>query len=177
LETYGRIFAERSHLDVTVLRLGNVFGNRLNLERPRTHGVVARMLTDLIRNDVITVYGTGTQILSLLHAADCAAAIAAVLAKPATPGAFEVFNISGEDLSVGAIADLLVEAYGSGRVARVPWPLDGSAMARDIHLEDSQFREQYRWAPEKRVVEELALAARQFRPRSDTPSREPERSG
>jgi len=161
LETYARIYASRNDLDVTVIRLGNVFGSTYNLSRKRAHGVVPRMLGDLTEHGAVKVYGTGSQLLGLLHARDCAEAIAAVVEEPSVGGRVQVFNVAGEELSVESVADTLVRGFGTGEVIRVPWPQDGLAMARDVHMDDVRFREAYGWMPRRSVTEALTSVARQ----------------
>jgi UDP-glucose 4-epimerase len=162
LETYGRVFARQRDLDVVVLRLGNVFGDLYRLDRPRAHGLVPRMLRDLVEKGEVGVYGDGQQTINLLHVADFARAAGATMSTPVVPGSYAVYNVSGDDLTVDEIAGLLVKGLGRGAVRMVPWPDGGVAMAQNLSLDDSAFRTTYGWQPEADVRERLTCLARQW---------------
>jgi nucleoside-diphosphate-sugar epimerase len=156
MEEYGRLFASRNAYDVTVLRLGNVFGEVIDVDYPRTHGVVARMLRDLVREGAAKLYGDGGQSLELLHAQDVGRAVAAVMASPASPGTFSIYNVRGERLTVREVADELAAGIGAGSTLHVPW--EGTmqkAMAKDIRLCDEAFRARFSWSPSRNVREAL----------------------
>ena len=76
---------------------------------------------------------------------------------------FSVFNVSGESLSVRSIAELLCQGYGSGVLVSVPWSggLERAA-AGDIQLDDSRFRLDFGWRPQRLVAMELKHLARDW---------------
>ncbi len=164
LEEYGRLFAPRLGLEVTVLRLGNVFGRIVNVDQPRTHGVVARLVHDLLNTGTAQLYGDGTQYLDLLHADDLARAVVAVLETPPETGRFSIFNVRGQRLSVRQVAELLRDGLGSGTITCVPWdPTLRQSLAQDVELDDSAFRTRYGWHPSRNVHEELTALGKACR--------------
>jgi nucleoside-diphosphate-sugar epimerase len=164
MEEYGRLFAARKEYDVTVLRLGNVFSDVIDVDYPRTHGVVGRMLRDLVREGVAKLYGDGSQSLELLHAHDVARAVVAVMAGPPAPGGFAVYNVRGERLTVREVAEALSAGVGKGDTIRVPWDSGmQKAMAKDVRLCDDTFRGRYQWSPATNVREALYSIGRRWR--------------
>ncbi|MGH9158076.1 MAG: NAD-dependent epimerase/dehydratase family protein [Acidimicrobiales bacterium] len=164
LEQYGRMFAHRERLEVVVLRLGNVFGEVLSLDRDRSHGVVARMLTDLVVDGEARLLGGGHQKIQLVHANDVARAIGEVLTRPLRPGGFSVFNIAGESISVAEIAELLAEGLGRGRLIELSWPPGmEAAVARDIELDGDRFCTTSGWRCRFPVRRELLHLGRVWR--------------
>lgn len=161
MEQEGGRVAEQRLLEVVSLRLGNVFGEILRLEQPRSHGMVALMLRDLVMQGEIRLFGGGTQTVNLLYVDDLVEAISQVLARqhlePLT-----VFNVSGEALTVRSIADVLYRGARTGRIVSVPWPaVIEHAVARDSQLDDSKFRSRFEWRRMRSVTAELERVARQ----------------
>lgn len=164
LEQYGRMYAQRQRLDVVVLRLGNVFGDVLSLDRHRSHGVVAKMLTNLVLDGEARVMGGGTQKVQLIHASDVAGAIETLLCQPVRPGGFAVYNLGGESVAVADIARLLVEGLGRGEVTDWPWPAGmDTAMARDLELDDQRFCRTFDWKRACAVRPVLVQLGRKWR--------------
>lgn len=161
----GRMAAERQ-LEVISLRLGNVFGDILRLDQPRSHGMVALMLRDLVSRREIRLFGGGKQTVNLLHVDDLAVAISKVL-MPRQVAPHEAFNVRGEELAVRSVAESLLRGAGSGELVAVPWPSGlERALARDIHLDDSKFRGRFGWRPARSATRELEGLARSFVTRS-----------
>jgi nucleoside-diphosphate-sugar epimerase len=160
MEQEGGRVADQRRLEVVSLRLGNVFGDIQWLDQPRSHGMVALMLRDLVIRREIRLFGGGSQTVNLLHVRDLAEAISVVLghqyADPLT-----AFNVNGERLTVSSIAKALCNGAGFGRLVSVPWPAGlAQAVARDIELDDSKFRGRYGWRPKISATEELERIAR-----------------
>lgn len=160
MEQEGARAARQRKLEVVSLRLGNVFGDILQLDQPRSHGLVALMLRDLLTQREIRLFGGGKQTVSLLHVLDLAAAITRVF-DDQIGAAYAAFNVSGETLSVRSVAESLRKGVGSGTLLSVPWPEHlERAVARDVRLDDSKFRTRFGWRPALSVTTELELLAR-----------------
>lgn len=173
MEDYGRLFAFRNGYDVTVLRLGNVFGDVVDIDYPRSHGVVPRMLRDVVRDGVAQLYGDGSQRLELLHTEDVAAAVVAVMNAPGVPGSFSVYNLAGESLSVREVAQELCQGVGAGETVCVPWDAAiQQSMAKDMQLCDSAFRDRYGWRPTKDLLAALRAIGSKYR--TELPSAGPQ---
>jgi dTDP-glucose 4,6-dehydratase len=75
--------------------------------------VVPRFITQALRDEALTVHGDGHAARDWLYVDDDAEAIEAVIAAPLDAVAGEVLNVAtGVDISVGEIADRVLEALG-----------------------------------------------------------------
>lgn len=164
MEQYGRVWAHRRDLSVTALRAGNVFGDVLDIDAPRAHGVTAQLLSDLARRGKAELYGGGHQALEMLHADDLARAVFVILERQMRVPRFSVFNLHGERMSLVEIARQLSAGLGSGEIVPVPWPeaIKG-AVAGDVSLDDSAFRGEFGWAPVHDIRAELQRIAAAWR--------------
>ncbi len=114
---YGRMHGLR----VSALRLTNVYGPRLHLDRP-DQGFLAVFIRRALLGEDITLFGDGSQRRDCLHVDDV---VDAMIAAATIPDAFgEVFNLGhDESLTLADIAGRIVEACGSRSVVScVPWP-------------------------------------------------------
>lgn len=116
---YGRTHGLRS----SVLRLTNVYGPRLHLDRSGL-GFLSVFIRRALRGDDIELFGDGSQLRDCLYVDDVVDAILAAVSHPAAIG--EIFNLGhSEVLSLAEIARLVVDAAGTAsRVRCVPWPDD-----------------------------------------------------
>jgi UDP-glucose 4-epimerase len=116
---YARVHGLRS----TVLRLTNVYGPRLHLDRP-DQGFLSVFLRRALVGDDIELFGDGSQERDCLHVDDVIDAMIIASRHDAAVG--EVFNLGHPDaLSLARIADLVLAAAGrGGSVRHVPWPED-----------------------------------------------------
>lgn len=163
MEEQGRLYADRRNLAILALRLGNVYGKVVNLDAPRAHGLVAKMLKDLVRDGNIRLYGRGTQEVDLLHVDDLAAALV-VVARTCSPG-FGVYNISGERMTIRQVAEALRDGVERGELVDSPWPpAIRDAVARDIVLDDRTFRDSFGWTPVRRGPQALTGIASEWAP-------------
>lgn len=162
MEEYGRMFGQLLDLDVAVLRLGNVWGEIIDIDFPRTHGLVAKMLHDLLSEGTIKLFGDGKQTVDMLHVADLAEVIGMVLEGTPSDEKFTVFNIHGEQISLRDVAQALRQGFGSGVISYTPWPPDlRDATANNIELDGSRFRQSFGWTCTTDMRAELrSLAAR-----------------
>lgn len=160
MEDQGRLYAPRRNLSILALRLGNAYGVVVDLDAPRTHGLVAKMLKDLVREGEIRLYGGGTQEVDLLHADDLAAAL--VMARECTPG-FGVYNVSGERMTIRQVAEALRDGVERGQLVDIPWPSSiRDTVARDIVLDDRAFRDSFGWTSVRRGPQALTGIAREW---------------
>jgi UDP-glucose 4-epimerase len=155
MEQEGGRRALQRKLEIISLRLPNVFGDILWLDQPRSHGLVALMLRDLVKQREIRLFGGGSQTVNLLHVDDLTVAISRVL-EDRSLDSHQVFNVSGEALTIRSVAESLAKGAGGGRLVSVPWPagLETSA-ARDYELDDSRFRCHFGWRRGRSATGEL----------------------
>lgn len=100
-------FTERYGMKTSVLRMGNIIGER------STHGVVFDFYRKL-RADPrkLEILGSGRQTKSYLHVSDCISAIGKIMEKQGKN--FEIYNVgSAESASVDEIARLVANEIGA----------------------------------------------------------------
>jgi dTDP-glucose 4,6-dehydratase len=95
-------------LPIVIVRPFNNYGPRQHPEK-----VVPRFITQALRDEPLTVHGDGHASRDWLYVFDDAEAIEAVIAAPIENVAGEVVNVAtGADISVGEIADLVLDVLG-----------------------------------------------------------------
>src|ERR671930_485936 len=95
-------------LPIVIVRPFNNYGPRQHPEK-----VVPRFVIQALRDEPLTVHGDGHASRDWLYVDDNAEAIEAVIAAPLDSVAGEVLNVAtGVDISVGEIADRVLEALG-----------------------------------------------------------------
>ena len=125
-ERYVQITGARNdvELNVTSLRMFNVYGERQSIDNPY-QGVLAIFIGNALRGEPITVHGDGLQTRDFVYIGDVAEAWMRVLDMPETFDA--VLNVgSGRGTSVSELADAVLGAFGESRAS---WDI-GSAPAQ-----------------------------------------------
>ena len=114
---YSRTYGLRS----TVLRLTNVYGPRLHLDRT-DQGFLSVFIRRALCGDDIELFGDGSQERDCLYVDDVVDAMLAAATHPDAVG--EIFNLGNcEVLALVDIARLIVAATGGDTEIRcVPWP-------------------------------------------------------
>jgi dTDP-glucose 4,6-dehydratase len=98
-------------LPIVIVRPFNNYGPRQHPEK-----VVPRFITQALRDEPLTVHGDGHASRDWLYVFDDAEAIGAAIAAPIDAVAGEVVNVAtGVDISVGDIADAVLETLGKPR--------------------------------------------------------------
>ena len=108
-ESMAYFYYQEKKLGVRIVRFFNTVG-------PRQVGhygmVVPRFVTAAIKNEPLTVYGTGSQSRCFCHVKDAVAGVLAVVDSNATLG--EVFNIGNdEEITIEDLAHEVIELTGS----------------------------------------------------------------
>ena len=108
-ESMAYFYYQEKKLGVRIVRFFNTVG-------PRQVGhygmVVPRFVTAAIKNEPLTVYGTGSQSRCFCHVKDAVAGVLAVIDSNATLG--EVFNIGNdEEITIEDLAHEVIELTGS----------------------------------------------------------------
>ena len=114
-ERYAHVTGARADVDleVTSLRMFNVYGPRQSISNPY-QGVLAIFIGNVLRGEPITIHGDGEQTRDFVFVEDAVTAWLRVLEAPATGGA--VFNVgSGSETSVNELADAVLAAFGESR--------------------------------------------------------------
>jgi UDP-glucose 4-epimerase len=129
------LYHEVYGLRATAVRLTNVFGPRQRL-RDDLQGFLPIFVRRALAGDAIAVFGDGEQQRDCLYVDDVVECL--LLAATASDAPGQIFNVGNDErLSLGAIADAVVAAAGTGRVEHVPWPPDRDAIDIGSYFGDS----------------------------------------
>lgn len=145
MEHMFRLYYELYGMKTSCLRISNPYGP--GQKDGQSYGVVNNFTMRALRGEAITIYGDGSQIRDFVYIDDV---VAAILAAAASPGAYgRVFNCGGpEEISLLALAELIVETAGSGLVRKVPWPEEAKkADIGDMFLGKSAINKELEWVP------------------------------
>lgn len=130
-EAYCKAYANAFGLDLTILRLFNVYGPR-QFGSPYA-GVITRFIERLRDHKPPIIFGDGEQTRDFIYVGDAAEAIIKLLS---TGGRGEVFNLgSGSSISINELADLIMEIMNVGGVKPIhvePRPGDIRKSQADI---------------------------------------------
>jgi UDP-glucose 4-epimerase len=139
---YNNVFKVRA----CSLRLTNVYGPR-QLIRHNRQGFIGWFIRLAIEGGVIQIYGDGTQQRDFVHVDDAADAFLRAGALDACNG--EVFNVGGErPITHAALASLILEIAGSGRIEYIEWPSDKKAIdIGDFYADSTKLQRTTGWRP------------------------------
>jgi UDP-glucose 4-epimerase len=158
-ERYVHTTAERVDLDfdfqVTSFRMYNVYGPRQALDNPY-QGVLGIFLGNLLRGEVLTIFGDGDQSRDFIYIDDVVDAWTAALANPATYGG--IFNIGGgKRLSISDLADHVLAAFGRSRSnGAVVYRDSRPGEQRHVEADTTLARTSFGWEPRVSFEEGLA---------------------
>ena len=148
-ESLAYFYYLEKKLPVRIVRFFNTVG-------PRQVGhygmVVPRFVTASLKNDPITVYGTGEQIRCFCHVDDAVNALLIVMASEKAIG--QVFNVgNNQQISIEGLAQKIIEITGSkSKIVKVPYsqayPEGFEDMQRRVP-DISKIRNVLGWSPQK----------------------------
>jgi UDP-glucose 4-epimerase len=124
-------------LPVVIVRLFNTVGPR---QTGRYGMVIPRFVRQALENEIITVYGDGTQSRTFTHVLDVVDAMMKLLETPEAIG--EVVNIGGvEEISILSLAERIRDKVGSSSAVRLlpyeeVYPKDFEDMQRRVPSTD-----------------------------------------
>jgi len=117
-EILAYLYFKEKNVPSIIVRLFNTVGPR----QSASYGmVIPRFVKQALKNDNITVYGTGNQTRCFLHVQDAVEALVKLSKNPKSIG--EVFNIgSQEEISIKALAERVVKmAESSSKIDLIPY--------------------------------------------------------
>lgn len=164
------LYARIHGLRASALRLTNVYGPRLHLDRP-DQGFLAVFIRRALLGEDIALFGDGSQHRDCLHVDDVVDAMIAAATCPEAVG--DVFNLGHhESLTLAEIAGRVIDACGSGsKVSCVPWP-DGLAKIDigSFQGDYSKSSDVLGWKPSIGFTEGIRDTIRSYRERAWSPS-------
>ena len=169
-EQLHRLYGELYDMQVTVLRLTNVYGPRQHLERQGL-GFLPVFIRQALSGEEIVLYGDGSQRRDCLYVDDVVDAL--LLSAGSADAAGEILNLGhGDSLTLEQIARPTQRAAGQQESVRcVPWP--DELLRIDIGSFHGDFAKAKRvlgWDPAYSFDEGIAATVRHYLDRSWSPS-------
>lgn len=121
-ETLASDYARQFGCDVRIARIFNTYGPRM---RPDDGRVVSNFCVQALRNEPITIYGTGNQTRSFCYVDDLIQGLLRLGEVPSVPGPVNLGN--PEEVTVRDLAERIITRVGSGSVVHQPLPQDDPA--------------------------------------------------
>jgi UDP-glucose 4-epimerase len=119
-EWFHMVYHTAYGLHTASLRLTNTYGPR-QLIRHNRQGFIGWFVRLAIEGKTIQLYGDGQQLRDLTYVDDVVDAFLRVGVSDVAGG--QVFNLGGQKpISLLALAELIVQLAGRGRVELIPWP-------------------------------------------------------
>jgi UDP-glucose 4-epimerase len=146
-EQFHLLYGECYGLSAAVVRLTNVYGPRQRL-RDDFQGFLPIFVRHALLGEPIPVFGDGAQQRDCLHVDDVVECLLRAAYSPDAPG--QVFNVGNDEhLALRDLAQMIIDAAGSGSVEFVPWPPDRDAIDIGSYFGDSsKAKRLLGWEPE-----------------------------
>jgi UDP-glucose 4-epimerase len=148
-EEYCNMYSQQYGLDITTLRLANVYG-------PRGHGVIPDFLDKISRNpEKLEIIGTGLQSRDFVHVSDVVDAF--TLAAVSENAIGKTYNIGfGNTTKIIDLAKMILKIMNLlGKTAitttNVPWKGD----INTIWFDASKIKKELKWTPKIRLEDNL----------------------
>lgn len=156
---YNNVYGVRA----TALRLTNTYGPAMRVKDARQTflGIWVRRV---LENQEIEVWG-GKQLRDFTYVDDAAAAMLLAAISPDADG--EVYNLGGEcRISLSALADMLVEVAGQGKIVTREFPADRQRIdIGDYYADWSKIQRDLGWEPSVPLREGLTRTVEYYRAR------------
>lgn len=148
-EQYCNMYSKQYGLDITILRLANVYG-------PRCHGVIEDFLDKISRNpEKLEIIGTGLQSRDFVHISDVVEVF--ILSAVSEVAVGETFNIGfGKTTKIIDLAKMILKILGLSdktviTTTNVPWQGDINTIWFDI----SKVKKTLKWHPKISLEDNL----------------------
>lgn len=161
-ENYHLLYNDVFGIRACSLRLTNVYGPR-QLVKHNRQGFIGWFTRLAVEDGDIEIYGDGSQLRDFVYVDDAADAFLRAGASDACNGG--VFNVGGaEPISHRALAALLIEVAGTGRMRFVEWPPDKKRIdIGSFYADSSKFRATVGWSPQVSLRDGLAASVAFYR--------------
>jgi UDP-glucose 4-epimerase len=166
-EAYHLVYGEVYGLRCSVLRLTNTYGPRMRVKDDR-QTFLGTWLRLAVEGEELLVFGHGTQQRDFTYVDDAVDAFLLAGARVEADG--EVFNVGGEPpVSLGELAELLVDVAGGGSYRLVPFPEERRSIdIGDYFADDSKIRERLGWEPKVGLRQGLERSLAYYREHAES---------
>jgi UDP-glucose 4-epimerase len=145
-ERYHVLYNNVYGIRTSVLRLTNTYGPRMLVKNNR-QTALGWLIRQALDGEQIDIFGDGSQLRDFTYVDDAVEAFLAAGASDAANG--QVFNIGAiEPISLGEVAELLIDLAGTGSFRLLPFPEARRAIdIGSIYVDDRKIRRVLRWQP------------------------------
>ncbi len=144
-EWYHILYNNVYGIKATSLRLTNTFGPRHQMKHHR-QGIINWFIRQIIDGVTVRIYGDGSQIRDTNYVDDVVDAMLLAMASDATNG--EVYNLGGTPMKLRELVELMIEVYGKGEYALVPFPEESKEIEIGNYIADyGKFQRAVGWSP------------------------------
>jgi UDP-glucose 4-epimerase len=160
-EWYHLLYHQVHGIATSVLRLTNTIGPRMRIKDAR-QTFVGVWVKNLIEGKPIEVWG-GEQLRDFTYVDDCVDAMLLAATMPEATG--RVFNLGGtEPVSLRALAELMVEMNGSGKIRVRSFPGERKKIdIGDYYADDTLIRNTLGWRPRVTLRKAIGLTLEYYR--------------
>jgi UDP-glucose 4-epimerase len=161
-EWYHLLYGEIYGIPVTVLRLTNTYGPRMRVKDAR-QTFLGYWLRLAVAGDEVQIWGDGLQRRDFNYVDDAVRAFLLAAARDEAVG--KIYNLGDDEIvSLKQLAELLVEANGSGEFRIVPFPPDRKAIdIGDYYGNFGRIRAELGWTPRVGLAEGLRRSLEFYR--------------
>src|SRR5262252_1762118 len=154
-ERYHVLYNNVYGIRTSVLRLTNTYGPRMLVKNNR-QTAIGWLIRQVMDGETITIFGDGLQLRDFTYVDDAVEAFLMAGANDAANG--QVFNVGAtEPVSLRELAELLIEAAGTGSYELVPFPPERKAIdIGSIYVDDRKIRRVLKWRPHVDMREGLS---------------------
>jgi len=145
-ERYHVLYNNVYGIRTSVMRLTNTYGPRMLVKNNR-QTALGWLIRQALDGEQIDIFGDGSQLRDFTYVDDVVEAFLAAGASEAANG--QVFNIGAiEPISLGELAELLIELAGTGSFRLLPFPAERKAIdIGSIYVDDRKLRRVLKWQP------------------------------
>jgi UDP-glucose 4-epimerase len=153
-EKFAIIYSKAFDMDITVLRLSNVYGPRACI-KSADFTFNNYFIGLALQDKQITIYGKGDQLRNFIYIDDAVSALIMAALNDKTKG--EVFFAVGDEhVSVAGIALKIINVFQRGSLKFIDWPKERKATEiGDAILSNEKIKKTISWAPEYNLDEGL----------------------
>ena len=144
-EMYHLVYHHVHGMATCVLRMTNTYGPHMRIKDDRLT-FIGWWVRQLLRGDEIQIYGNGSQVRDLNYVDDVVDALLLCASNPIARG--KIYNVGGEPVSLLNLARQMIDVYGSGKYAIVPFPEDRKRIdIGDYYGDYSLIKSEVGWQP------------------------------
>jgi UDP-glucose 4-epimerase len=145
-EKYALIYGNAYGIQISAVRLGNVYGPRSNIKSP-DFGFINYFIGLAIQDKDVPVFGSGNQLRNILFVKDAVEALVLVGLEKKCNG-HVLFAVADQHYSVLEIARNITKTMG-GRIKKVEWPQASEAIeVGNTIITNEKIKEMLPWQPQ-----------------------------